>query len=225
MTATTPSAPAIWSAVAAWFAAVTALVVMLFQRRSLLEAARPELVLTDWKRHKAGSGDSERDVLSFDTVRNVGRGTALHIYMNAFGKRDDRPTYVMSTTRLPLLAAGEGEQVGCDISLWWDNVPADSAGNQYLPIHITIHAWDSRNRRHITDYRFLAVPLGGSQGVTDAIAPGVMLISRKVSTDSVWRLKLQRAWISILDKPKSLLNKWRQRRALPKPPGDSGDGA
>jgi hypothetical protein len=52
---------------------------MRIQRRNFLEFVRPEIVLEGWAR---GNIDGQ-DVLSFETVRNVGKGVALHIYMNA----------------------------------------------------------------------------------------------------------------------------------------------
>jgi len=52
---------------------------MLIQRRNLLESVRPELVLTGWGKREEGSGDSWHEVLTFNTIRNIGRGAAIHV--------------------------------------------------------------------------------------------------------------------------------------------------
>ena len=67
---------AFWSAVAASFAALSSLLIFLVQRRTLLESARPELILDGWSRETVGQGEGQHEVIAFQTIRNVGRGTA-----------------------------------------------------------------------------------------------------------------------------------------------------
>ncbi len=184
------STAAIWSAVAATFAAITAFLMMFIQRRNLLESVRPELVLIGWTRRAQGQGDAAHEVIAFQAIKNVGRGAALHIHVSAFHKVANRPTASLSTTRLPILAANEATDVNGQIVLWWKNVDPKDQGFKHLAITITIFCWDSRNMRHETKYNLFAVEVLPGVGVPDEIAPGVALTSRTTTTRPVWLLKL-----------------------------------
>jgi hypothetical protein len=188
----TMTAPALWSAIAASFAALSSFLIMLIQRRNLLESVRPELVLTGWNRFARGNGDAAHEVISFQTIRNVGRGVALNIILNLepspFG--DGPPTTVLSTSRLPLLAATEAADTNREIIVWWKNVKPDAQGHKFLPITVLILCWDARGMRHETRYKLLAVELLPNVGVADAIAPGIMLGSRTTATIPIWWSKI-----------------------------------
>lgn len=181
---------ATWSAIAATFAAISSLLIMLIQRRNLLESARPELVLVGWERHTRGEGQSTHEVISFKTVRNVGRGVALNVHVNSSHFEDNCPVATLSTTRLPILAVNEANDVNGEITVWWKNVKPDAQGNKFLPIIITILCWDSRNIRHETKYTLLGVELIQGVRVCDEIAPGIMLGSRTTTATPVWLLRL-----------------------------------
>lgn len=183
---------AIWSAVAASSAALASLLIMLIQRRNLLESVRPEIVLISWGRVQRGEGTVAHEVITFETIKNVGRGAALHIDLGSLHMMDDRPTAILSTTRLSILAPNESSDVKGEIQLWWQNVAADDRGHKHLPITIRISCLDSRGMRHQTMYSFLAVELKRGVGVMDEIAPGVGLLTRITTTRSVWSLKAQR---------------------------------
>jgi hypothetical protein len=180
-------APAVWSAIAASFAALSSLLIMLIQRRALLESARPELVLTGWSRCARGNGDAAHEVISFRMIRNVGRGVAMNLFLNSDSDRA-RPNATLSTKRIPILAANEELAVNGEILVWWKNVKADANGCRFLPITVTILCRDSRGMRHETQYRLFAVE-GPLVGVVDEIAPGVMLSSRRTVTRPVCWLK------------------------------------
>ena len=184
------SAAAIWSAIAASFAALSSFLILLIQRRNLLESVRPELVLTDWNRRVEGEGDAAHDRISFQTIRNVGRGAALHIHLSAAHMNENRPTAILSTVRLPILAADEASKVNGEIVVWWKNVNPDAQGRKHLSITVVILCWDSRGMRHETRYSLFAVESSENVVVTDPIAPGVMLGSRTTTTRSIWLLKL-----------------------------------
>jgi len=163
---------------------------MLIQRWNLLESVRPELVLTGWARRAEGQGDAAHEVIAFQTLRNVGRGVALNIILNAAHIIANRPAAVLSTTRLPILAANEEKDLNGEIFVWWKSVEPGDRGYKYLPITVVIFCWDSRGMRHETRYNLFAVELLPNVGVSDAIAPGVMLSSRITVTRPVWLLKL-----------------------------------
>lgn len=203
------SAAAIWSAIAASCSALTAIFVMLIQRRNLLESVRPELVLTGWSREARGfegNPEAAHEVITFKTIRNVGRGAAFHVMLNSFSTVDNRPTYFMGSTRLPILAPNETIEVNGEIVLWWKNVNETTPGGRYLPITVSIMHWDSRGMRHVTTYSLMAMELSVAQGCTDEIAPSVMFCQRTTETRAVWTLKVQ-------GKLQSATANWRRRLA------------
>lgn len=124
------TAAAIWSAVAASFAALSSVLIMMIQRRNLLESARPELVLIGWSRQACGQGDAAHEILGFERIKNVGRGPALHIVLNSSQIANNRPTAAMSTLRLPILAPNEESPIDGRISLWWKNVEPNREGHK-----------------------------------------------------------------------------------------------
>jgi hypothetical protein len=182
---------AFWSAIAASCAALSSFLTMLIQRRNLLESVRPELVIPVWDRREAENGDLAYEVVSFPTIKNVGRGVALHIHLQASHRVDNRPTVVLQSIRLPILAANEEIPVDGKIILWWENVEPNDRGFKHLSINLSIFCVDARGMRHETRYDLLVVELGPSVGVTDEIAPGVMLASRTTITRSMRWLRLK----------------------------------
>jgi hypothetical protein len=189
---TPETAAALWSAVAATFAALSSLLIMLIQRRSLLESVRPELVLTGWNRAERGEGNGALDIITFETIRNVGRGAALHIELASMHMLNGQPTVVLANKRIPILAPEESSDVKGEVLMWWQNVSSDKDGHKALDITIRISCWDSRGRKHRTEYSFLTVERKSGVGVMDEIAPGVGLLRRTTTTRTVWSLKLRR---------------------------------
>jgi hypothetical protein len=184
------NAAAIWSAVAASFAAFSAFMTMLIHRRNLLDAARPEILLVDWSREDRGTGDGKHEVIKFRRIRNIGRGLAYNIYMNCLHERDRFPLACMSTMRIPLLAAGEEIEANGEIVLWWKNVEESDLPNMGLGIQI--FAWDAREIRHETTYKLFVVPAVYSNSLAmDCLAPGLALTQRQTVSRAVWRLKLE----------------------------------
>ena len=184
------STPAIWSAIAASFAALSSFLILLILRRNLLESVRPELVLTDWNRRVEGEGDAAHDLISFQTIRNVGRGAALNIHLSAAHISENRPIAILPIIQLSILPAGEASKINGEIVLWWKNVNPGAQGHQHLPITVVIFCWDSRGMRHETRYSLFASELSNNVLMTNPIAPGVMLTSRTTTTRAVWLLKL-----------------------------------
>jgi len=181
----------ICSAIAALFSALSSFLIMRIQRQNLLESVRPELALTGWTRRSEGQNDAEHEVIAFQTLRNVGRGAAFHIVINANHIIDNRPAAGLSTTRLPILAANESSALNGEIVVWWKNVPPDSQGHKHLGITVDMLCWDSRGMRHETQYNLFAAELSPNMiVVSDPIAPGVMLGTRTTATRPVWLLKL-----------------------------------
>lgn len=181
---------AIWSAVAASLSALSAFLVMRIQRRNLLESVRPEIVLTGWGRQTKGAGDSAHDVITVQILRNVGRGPALSVVVNATGTfRENRPTYGMSTVYLPIVAPNETVDINSEIGVWWKNVAAVEGDDRYVGLRVRIHCWDSRGMRHETRYTAVASQRTHHVVMANAVAPGLMLSTRVTVTRSVRLLK------------------------------------
>ncbi len=180
-----------WSAAAASFSALSAALSVVINRRNLLDAARPELVLEGWSRSAEGVGEAAHEVLAFTTIRDVGRGPALHAAISCFYESASKPEAVMGTVRVPIVAPTGSESVEGRILLWWKNVAQGSRGHRPLPIVVSILCWDSRGFRHETTYRLMAVELSPTVGIADSIAPGIGFGTRTTRVKAVWRLKVQ----------------------------------
>jgi hypothetical protein len=190
-----PMSAALWSAVAATCSALTAFFVMRIQRRNFLESVRPQIVLEEWSRAK----DSEPDALSFNAVRNVGKGVALHVHMNAGATTKgtvDRPSgaprAAMSTARYPVLASNDRAELGCTILLFWQNAKSKDGGTKSIPLTIQIFCWDTADRRHETRYELMVFERTALHQVTSDVAPGVTFGTRRVTHRSVRALRLAR---------------------------------
>lgn len=173
---------------------------MLIHRRNLLEAARPELVLTDWSREDVTHGEVHYEVVKFRKIRNIGRGIALGVYMNCSLNAGRYPIAVMSTIRVPVLAAGEELEVDGSITIWWKNAEPHE-GVKWIAPAISMLSWDARNMRHETTYRlFISSNVAGGLSPS-TLAPGIDLSSRSTVSRPVWALKSARfclkAWNSL----------------------------
>lgn len=190
-----------WSAIAAGFSALSSILIALIHRTNMLEAARPELVLTGFRRERTPNGV---DTIHVESLRNVGKGTALNVVANCVSP-DTIPRASMGTFRAEVVAPGESMKVPDGIDLWWD--PAAIAANLhlYLPVRIEIFCWDARGRRHITDYRLFAVPLDERSIIAGAVADGVGVAVRSTSSRAVWLIRFlsrPRWLIRLLARPK-----------------------
>ena len=170
--------------------------IFLIQRRNLRESVRPELVLTDWERRVEGKEIPGHEVLCFRNIRNVGRGAALHVRVNLV-LPDDRPPATLGTISRTILAPSESSQINAQITLFWQNAKLIK-DSKYLPITLVIYCLDSVGNRYETRYGLFVTELPEQVGVHDAIVPGVMLHSRRVTSRSVRYMKLsgwsQRHW-------------------------------
>ena len=181
--------PAIWSAIAASAAAVSAFLLYLILRQELLESVRPQLVLTNWSRTTEGEGEQVHDVIEFKRIKNVGRGAALHTRIVP-AELKHPPTVLMGMQSISVLGAGEDVEVDDGrIMLWWENA-ATMGPSKMLPITIKILSWDTRSMRHETQYKLIAFhPPQPMSGATQ-IAPGVHELRRTTTVRPVWRLKM-----------------------------------
>ena len=186
------SAAAIWSAVAASFAAFAAFLSWRAQLRTLHQTFRPEVVISGWGRDRS---PTIGDAITFCAVSNVGRESALQVLVNASGLADDnRQTYVMSTLDVPIIAAGATASVQSEIQVTWSNVAGGQENTKTLVIEVSAWYWDALNFRHCTDIRLLVAQQPSEVNVGAAqIADGVYLLHRRTRSVAVWWLKLSRA--------------------------------
>ena len=178
-----------WSAIAAFFAAISSFLMMGIQRENLMEAARPEIVLTDWTRSMEGRGKAF-EIITFKTIRNVGHGAAFNLIINAAQTKNNRPLTAFSTTRLPVLSANESIDINGKIYIFLKNVEPASGAFKMLQFPIEILCWDSRNRRHETRYSLAVVEVSEKVAIVDEIAPGVSIVNRTTNIRYVWFLKM-----------------------------------
>jgi len=176
-----------WSAIAATLSAIAAFLLWRTEKQSFLHSARPEIVVAGWNRAPSATPDK----VTFNTLENVGNGSALHIYMNIFSiADDDRPMATMSTIRETLISPGSKVSINGEIAIWWNNI-AGSPGSKSLPINMEIFCWDTTGIRYLTKYNLLVSEPSSKLVVTNEIASGVILSTRTVKAESVWKLKFK----------------------------------
>ena len=98
---------AVWSAIVASSSAIAAFTMLRLQHKHIIYSARPEIVLTEWKREHKKYGSTEIEVITFSKIKNVGKDSAFHVHINAGEIEHNRPTSFMSTQRISILPVGE----------------------------------------------------------------------------------------------------------------------
>jgi hypothetical protein len=199
---------AVWSAVAATFAALSSFLIMLIQRRNLLESVRPELVLMGWGRREEGS---ECEAITFNTIRNIGRGAAIQVVLWSDSYQSDELKALVSCDRIPILGPDDTVKLDGNVLVFW-KLANEEQGVKRIPIVINMDCWDTRGMRHETQYTLMAtrpttIPCVGG----DEVAPGVTWLSRTTSTRAVWLLKMQSRAIIVWTQSKKLLNRLRDK--------------
>lgn len=174
-------------------------------RRSLLDSARPEIVLEDWARQAGGKHSITRDKITFQTIRNHGRGSAYHIAILCPQPDDNNLAFISSYARLPILAPNEEASIDGEISILWNNIMPAAKGPKYLACSVEVYCWDSKGMRHKTLYRLMVLEPKPGALAGDGLAPGVLLTSRTTISQPVWLLKLSAKWGKVLE----ILNKVR----------------
>ena len=187
----TDSAASIWSAIAATFSAIAAISILRIQRTNMLDAARPEIVLFGWERKNKPDSDQKFEYLCFKSIKNIGKGPALHVLINSFKIHENKPQTVLTSKRLSILPAGEEHEINGEILMIWKNVPKRD-GEKYLPIDVEVLSWCSKNYRHKTSYKLMVLQSAENHifAGCDEVAPGVMMSTRNTTRKPVWLLKL-----------------------------------
>jgi hypothetical protein len=145
------------------------------------------LILDGWKRVKKGEGDSERDCIEFNIVRNVGSGSAISVLGLDFDSVNKPTNLSLIVTAEPIyiLAAGEQHTFGGRVTIIWQHVEEaklNQGTSKSIAATISILCVDLRRRRHQTRYRLLVWEKPDSIHGASMILPGVILADRTVST-------------------------------------------
>ena len=188
------SASAIWSAIAATFSAIAALLLLRFEKKNLLDSSRPEIILSGWERGQDPKNPNI-DVLTFSNVQNAGKGSALHVHIDAFKEHNNKPQYLLHSRTIPILPVGGENPYNGKILIFWDNVEIKDKTAEYIHIEISILSWCTNNYRHKTTYYLMATRLVTStdkivMAGVDEIVPGIALSRRITKSEPVWRLRL-----------------------------------
>jgi hypothetical protein len=142
--------PAFWSAIAAFCSFGAAVMVVLIQRRNLIESVRPELVLTGLDRSIEGKNQSTRELLHFKGIKNVGRGVAMQAIVTCDNVNAEGKSLASGGSGLiPVVAVNEEVEADCEFSVWWNNV-TDS--HKFMVVKIVILYWDVAGMRYETTY-------------------------------------------------------------------------
>ena len=198
-------APAIWSALAASCSAIAALMMLLVHRRNLLSAHRPEIILLEWDRRTEGEPEARIDYITFKSIKNIGKGAAYRIVMNASLEVESHP--IMGSSFVQLLPSGETQPSINRMAIFWSNIKPSRSGSKHAIISIEISCFDMLDWRHDTTVR-LFIPDDSRVMVANAftVAPGINELARETRSAPLWRLKIRR-------RLSSLFNRFRKAKA------------
>jgi hypothetical protein len=142
--------PAFWSAIAAFGSLATTFMVMLIERRNLIESVRPELVLTGLDRSIEGKNQSTREFIHFKGIKNVGRGVAMQAIVSCDNVNSEGKSLASGGSGLiPVVAVNEEVEADCEFSIWWNNV---TDNQKFMVVKIVILYWDVAGMRYETTY-------------------------------------------------------------------------
>lgn len=177
--------PAVWSAVAASFAALSAFLTLRIHHRNFAESIRPELVLDDW--HRVADNP---ETLRLLRVRNVGRGPAFDVRVASIHIRsnDNRGQATMAALMLPLVAANEAVGLEHDIEIYWNNVEPRVDDYRTLEATIMITCSDRRARRYRYEYLLSFHSPHRVATAFHVVLPGVVLARRRVRSVPGWQI-------------------------------------
>ncbi len=182
---------AYWSAVAATASAAAAGIGLFIQHRNLVEAARPELIFEGWGRETRQVVDGTVDVVTIAGLKNVGRGSAFNLWINAVASEQHSPLAAVPTTHRELLVSNDVTTIAAEMYLVWRNVPRIPNTQLLMLANIDILAFDLRGLRYTTRYQLLMSENTGGYGFATLLAPGLWLLSRTTKVQHQWLLRLR----------------------------------
>lgn len=205
------SITAIWSAVAASCSATAALAVLQIHRRNSIDAMRPELVITGWKRLENHSHAPYAVGFGFDGIRNVGRGPAVDIQIT-FSDTEYYQWVPVGTGIYPFLPSSEEIQVNVERAVNWSRVKRRRNGDLYDSITIAMRYQDVRGREYTAETEFDLHHF--AEDCLSANSLGIDFHSRTVRTRSAGAMRMAR----VPQRMAQTVRRWRSniRARLPK---------
>jgi hypothetical protein len=190
------------SAAASLCSAATALFMMVLNRRNSHDAVRPDLVFGDWKLRNDEGEDEPKGHISVETIRNLGKGTAKHIWMEmAVGdpfRRELRrslrkPIHVrrMRFKRITHLFPNEERTLSGEGEFHWKDGRASvdqtnsKPRQRYIGVEIYLTYWDNLGYRYELREELL-VTNGVMLAGCEELAPCIGLVERRVTRRRSW---------------------------------------
>ena len=189
-----------WAAVAAIASAVAAIGSLRWQRREAAFAARPELVLEKFSTANEGGTRYVRA----GTVRNVGSGVACAIYLSVKNDSERFSLPVAGGNAIALLQAGQDAAADFEIMM---SEPIPDRGFRIWQVEATVTCWDRLGWRHHVGYVLFISP--EPIGLTQPLAPGVMLAARRQVAVSPTEQRIERLILT----PVRIAWRWLRRKS------------
>jgi hypothetical protein len=179
---------------------------VLIHRRNLLDAARPELIITGWKREsKVDSTGHAYEVVTFAKIRNIGRGPAFNASVGSkLRLLGDHLVVGGPGKDVPVIAAGEEHAVNHCVQTFihWERVKSGPRGIRAVDVQIRLRSVDGRRMQHSTEYLLdihdeslwasmkPELPIVRLISFTDDVSTGIRLVQRHTTTRAMWQLWL-----------------------------------
>lgn len=193
--------PAAYSAIAALSSGFAAWMMVMIHRQNALDAARPELVFTDWLRiPRAGAEDTIR----IGQLENVGKGPALHIAFYLPDFDPEKPRVAISTQRISILSPGKPRDINWDAIPFWQQSTSLGAGEKLHSFKLGLYCFDTKGYRHNTIYHVtMHSDKDGILGGAEELGEGIY--GRRVAKATpLWPTKWKRKLLTCVEKAKQL---------------------
>ncbi len=186
-----------WSSIAAAAAALAACGSLFFQRRSAMDAVRPDLLPEDWNYQCDGT----RGQIRIGLIRNIGNGPAMHAWLRL--KVTGHPECDAEFTLRNVSHIPVGEQRVVD-SIGWFDWPAVSSEPHSVALELVVEAIDLHDTKHEAHYYLIAerkdVRIHGVQFLCE----GLGFLSRRTVVKTHFRIGLQQSIMTVCESPQKL---------------------
>jgi hypothetical protein len=203
------NSPAIYSAIAAFFSGLAAWTMVMIHRRNALDAAKPELVFSNWSRISRSGGE---DTIRIGTLENVGKGPALHVafYLPEFDIQ--KPRVGITTQHISILSPGKTSDINWDVFPMWQQATNMGEGKKIHSLKLGLYCFDTKDWRHNTLYTVtISNDKAGSLFGAEEIGDGIY--GHRISTaNPFWLVKLKGKALATIEKAKQFWRKTGRRK-------------
>ncbi len=189
---------------------------MLIQRRNLLESVKPELVITEWTEPEPLRTEAAVPRgFTFSGIKNVGKGPALRVIVNASDEDGSIGTVIATTLMEQIIVAGDSSEKTGRVTIRWESITKRGIGDRYVFPRIRLLYWDTRNIRHEVVYILMATERPAAAGVDGLeVIPGIEMNGRYTTSRAVWLLKLEQRIRISRSLAKDHLTRWLKKLKL-----------